>query len=158
MNVAIYARVSTEEQKTENQVEVLREWAKQRGLTLVKVYEETASAWKNGHQKRLAELMEDARKGKFQVVMVWALDRLTREGAVKQVMIWQKLQGYGVKLLSRQQDFTELPDEFVPVIMSIFGYIGSQESRLRSERTKAAMALLKEKGVKLGRPRKNNKG
>jgi len=70
MKAVIYARVSTEEQKTENQVEVLREWAKQRGLTLVKVYEETASAWKNGHQKRLAELMEDARKGKFQVVMV----------------------------------------------------------------------------------------
>jgi DNA invertase Pin-like site-specific DNA recombinase len=83
MKAVIYARTSTNEQSTENQVPVLKDWAKQRAFEVVEVYQETESAWKSGHQKELARLLSDCQNGryKFDVVLVWALDRLSREGA-----------------------------------------------------------------------------
>lgn len=61
---------------------VLTEWARHRGYEVVKVYEEEESAWKAGHQRELAVLLRDARKGRFSIALVWALDRLSREGAL----------------------------------------------------------------------------
>ncbi|MBC8275108.1 MAG: recombinase family protein [Chloroflexi bacterium] len=57
-------------------------WAKQRGFEVIKIYEEEETAWRNGHQRELANLVADARRRKFQAVLVWALDRLSREGAL----------------------------------------------------------------------------
>ena len=65
MKVCLYIRVSTGMQDNTNQLAVLMEWAKQRDYEVVKVYEEEESAWRNGHQKELANLIEDARKRKF---------------------------------------------------------------------------------------------
>jgi len=45
----IYSRVSTEEQSTANQINILTEWAETRGFTVVEVYQEQESAWRNGH-------------------------------------------------------------------------------------------------------------
>ena len=69
MRACIYSRVSTSGQDVQNQYTVLAEWAKQRGFEVVAVYQEEESAWKAGHQKELAKLLADARKGKFQVVL-----------------------------------------------------------------------------------------
>ena len=154
MKAVIYARVSTEDQTTANQIDVLKEWAEQRGLELIKVYEETASAWKNGHQKQLAELMEDARKGKFKIVLVWALDRLTREGVAGLILLIRRFNEYGVKVISRQEDWTEYPNEFTPLFIAMMGFLAEFESRRRSERTKAGLARARAQGKKLGRPRK----
>jgi DNA invertase Pin-like site-specific DNA recombinase len=82
MKVCIYSRVSTGEQDTRNQSSVLADWASQRDFEVVKIYEEEESAWRNGYQRELANLIIDARKRKFQIVLVWALDRLSREGAL----------------------------------------------------------------------------
>ena len=65
-----------------NQTAVLTNWAKQRGFEVIKIYEEEETAWRNGHQRELANLVADARRRKFQAVLVWALDRLSREGAL----------------------------------------------------------------------------
>jgi len=51
MKVCIYARVSTEDQTTENQVRELEEWTKRRGWEIVTIYRENETAWKAGHQK-----------------------------------------------------------------------------------------------------------
>jgi len=81
MKAVIYARCSTEQQDTDNQVIALEAWANQRGYELMTVYRENESAWKSGHQAQLAKLILGARRRKFEVVLVWALDRLSREGA-----------------------------------------------------------------------------
>ncbi len=106
MKVCIYSRVSTSEQDIQNQYTVLTEWAKQRSFEVVAVYQEEESAWKAGHQKELAKLLADARKGKFQVVLVWALDRLSREGALVILSLAHKLSVCGVKVLSYQESWT----------------------------------------------------
>ena len=152
MNVCIYVRVSTGMQDNTNQLAVLLEWAKQRGYEVVKVYEEEESAWRNGHQRELANLIEDARKRKFQAVLVWALDRLSRECALAILSLVQKLSVHGVKVLSYQESWTEAPGEMAELLYALTGWVARMESQRRSERTKAGLARVKAQGKRLGRP------
>ncbi|MFC2004815.1 recombinase family protein [Chloroflexota bacterium] len=152
MNVCLYIRVSTGMQDNTNQLAVLLEWANQRGYEVVKVYEEEESAWRNGHQKELANLIEDARKRKFQALLVWALDRLSREGALAILSLVQKLSVHGVKVLSYQESWTEVPGEMAELLYALTGWVARMESQRRSERTKAGLARVKAQGKQLGRP------
>ena len=152
MNGCLYIRVSTGMQDNTNQLAVLLEWANQRGYEVVKIYEEEESAWKNGHQKELANLIEDARKRKFQAVLVWALDRLSREGALAILSLVQKLSVHGVKVLSYQESWTEAPGEMAELLYALTGWVARMESQRRSERTKAGLARVKAQGKRLGRP------
>jgi putative DNA-invertase from lambdoid prophage Rac len=148
----IYSRVSTGQQETENQIMVLTSWADQRGFEVVKVYQEEESAWRNGHQRELATLIADARKGRFQMVLVWALDRLSREGALAILSLVQKLSTCGVKVLSYQESWTEAPGEVAELLYALTGWVARMESQRRSERTKAGLARVKAQGKCLGRP------
>jgi DNA invertase Pin-like site-specific DNA recombinase len=152
MKVCIYSRVSTGEQDTENQSVVLSDWANQRGYEVVRSYEEEESAWKIGHQRELANLIADARRGKFQIVLVWALDRLSREDALAILSLAHKLSSYGVKVLSYQERWTEAPGELAEILYALTGWVARMESQRRSERTKAGLARVKAHGKRLGRP------
>ena len=70
MKAVIYSRVSTDEQSTANQVGVLETWASDRGYSLGGIYQEQESAWKAGHQRELARLLDEARKRNFDTVLV----------------------------------------------------------------------------------------
>jgi DNA invertase Pin-like site-specific DNA recombinase len=131
----------------------LTEWATQRDFTVVKVYEEEESAWKAGHQKMLAQLVEDARKNRFDAVLVWALDRLSREGALAILSLVNKLKIHGVKVISYQESWTEAPGELAEILYAIAGWVARMESQRRSERTKAGLARVVASGRKLGRPK-----
>ncbi len=152
MKVCIYSRVSTGEQDTRNQSTVLTDWATQRGYEVVKVYAEEESAWRNGHQRELTNLITDARRRKFQAVMVWALDRLSREGALAILSLVNKLSSCGVKVLSYQESWTEAPGEVAELLYALTGWVARMESQRRSERTKAGLARVKAQGKRLGRP------
>ncbi len=122
MRVCISTRVSTTRQDTLNQSLALTEWASQRDLKVVKVYEEEESAWKAGHQKMLAQLIEDARTNRFDAVLVWALDRLSREGALAILSLVNRLKIHGVKVISYQESWTEAPGELAEILYAIAGY------------------------------------
>jgi putative DNA-invertase from lambdoid prophage Rac len=146
MRCAIYARVSTTKQSTENQVPVLEAWCKTRGWEIVATYQEEGSAWDSGHQPELAKLNALARQGKFDLLIVWALDRLTREGIGA---IFQKVATYrkfGVRIVSYQESWTELPDSTTDLYMAIAAWVAQQESARRSERVKAGLARKKLEG------------
>ncbi|MFC2019918.1 recombinase family protein [Chloroflexota bacterium] len=153
MRVAIYSRVSTGQQDTTNQSMVLTDWAEQRGFQVTKVYEEGESAWKAGHQRQLARLLEDARKRRFTVVLVWALDRLSREGPLAILTLVNRLKNCGVKVLSYQESWTEAPGELGELLYALAGWVARMESERRSERTKAGLAKVVAQGRKLGRPK-----
>jgi len=74
---ALYLRVSTADQHPETQLHDLRLLAQQRGLEIVEVYEDKLSGTR-ARRPGLDQLMADARRGQFQVVLVWACDRLAR--------------------------------------------------------------------------------
>lgn len=152
MKVVFYTRVSTGDQDTANQLRVLTEWAEQRDFEIFKIYEEEESAWKAGHQKQLAALVADARLRRFQAVLVWSLDRISREGALAILTFVQKLSGYGVKVLSYQESWTEAPGEIGELLFALTGWVARMESQRRSERTKAGLARVKAQGKRLGRP------
>ena len=77
----IWARVSTDEQETGNQLAELRQWADRRGLDVAAEYVvDGASAWKGKHREQLAAALADARLGRYDVLLVWSLDRISREG------------------------------------------------------------------------------
>ena len=152
MKVCIYSRVSTGEQNTKNQSVVLTDWAIQRGHKVVKVYTEEESAWRNGHQRELAKLVADARHRKFQAVLVWALDRLSREGALAILSLVQKLSACGVKVLSYQESWTEAPGELAELLYALTGWVARMESQRRSERIRAGLARIVAQGRRLGRP------
>ena len=73
----IYARTSTVDQHTQNQVYDLEQLAQQRGLEIIHIYEDQVSGTR-ARRPGLDQLLADARKGKFDVLLVWACDRLAR--------------------------------------------------------------------------------
>jgi len=149
---AIYIRVSTGEQDTANQLLAIEVVARRRGYEVGEVYSEAETAWRAGHQGELARLIDDAYKGKFEVVMVWSLDRLSREGALAILSLVDKLKRYGVKVVSLQESWTEAPGELADILYAITGWVARMESQRRSERTRAGLARVKANGKSLGRP------
>jgi len=154
MKVAIYTRVSTEDQSTDNQELALEKYATGRGWDIIAAYKEQASAWKEGHQVELSRLLSDCRNRQKRpdVVLVWALDRLTRQGPAAILNLVNTFRLHGVRVLSLQETWTELPGELGEVLYAIIGWVAQQESQRRSERTKAGLERLKKLGKTLGRP------
>jgi len=138
---AIYCRVSTEEQSTENQLQAITAWAKARGYEVVKVYSEQESAWRQGHQRALGRLLDDLESGrrKYDACLTWSLDRITREGIGTLTQIYNRFNRCGCKLISLHESFTEYPNEFTPIFLAMIGFFAKWESDRRSERTKAGM-------------------
>ena len=120
---------------------------------MAEVYTETETAWRNGHQKELSRLVTDAYRGKFEVLVVWALDRLSREGALAILQLVSRFNRYGVKVLSYQESWTEAPGELAELLYALTGWVARMESQRRSERTKAGLAQAVAQGKKLGRPK-----
>ena len=154
MKAALYLRVSTTEQNVDNQLPALEAYADSRGWQIVEVYRENESAWKSGHQKELARLLADCRNGRHRVdvVLVWALDRLSREGAAAILNLVNTFKAYGVRVISYQESWTEAPGAIGEVLYAIAGWVAKMESERRSERTKAGLARAIASGKRLGRP------
>ena len=86
------------------------------------------------------------------MVLVWALDRLSREGALAILSLAHKLSVCGVKVLSYQESWTEAPGELAELLYALTGWVAKMESQRRSERTKAGLARVRAQGKRLGRP------
>ena len=148
----IWSRVSGDHQETENQVRQLRALAERRDLEIVRVFQVEESAWKGAHQQQLSEVYEYARQGGFNFLLVWALDRLSREGPLATLEIVHRLGRYGVQVVSLQEPWTEAAGELRDLLLAIAGWVARMESNRRSERTKAGLARATAEGKKLGRP------
>ena len=84
-------------------------------------------------------------------MLVWALDRLSREGALAILTLVHRLRVYGVKVISYQESWTEAPGEPGELLFAIAGWVARMESQRRSERTKAGLARARAQGKRLGR-------
>lgn len=154
MRAALWLRVSHErgDQTTENQRRALTEWAERRGLSIVLEYNVAASAWRGAHQKSLSQAHQDARRGRFDVLLIWALDRLSREGALAILEIVHRFGKEGVQVWSLQEPWTEVGGEMLEMLLALTGWVAKMESTRRSERTKSGLDRLRADGKTLGRP------
>ena len=152
MKVAIYARVSTEEQTTENQIPALQEFVDRAGWKVVKVYSEEASAWRAGRQKELKKLLTQASYHDYDIILVWSLDRLTRQGIGSIMQLVSTFKNYGCRVVSLQESWTQQGDGMMDdLLYAIFAWVAKFESERRSERIKAAIARKKARGEPIGR-------
>jgi DNA invertase Pin-like site-specific DNA recombinase len=151
MNIAIYCRVSTDKQETENQAIQLREFATKQGWQIVKEYTDYESGTKSDRVE-FKQMFLDAARGKFDLVLFWALDRLSREGVLATLQHLNQLESYGVSYRSFTEPYFDSCGAFKDVVLAIMATLAKQERVKRSERTKAGLARVKASGKTLGRP------
>jgi DNA invertase Pin-like site-specific DNA recombinase len=147
--LALYLRVSTVDQHPETQLHDLRSLAAQRGFEIVQEYTDTISGAK-AKRPGLDQLLSDARRGKFEVVMVWAFDRLAR--SVRHLLeVLDELNHLQIEFVS----FRENIDTGGPLgraLIVIIGAIAELERNLIIERVRAGMRRAKLEGRRIGRP------
>ena len=153
MKVAIYTRVSTDEQTEQNQVDVLEKWATNRGWEIAGRYTDVGSAFQHADQHQLKELMADCSRGKYQQVLIYDLSRLTRQGALELMLLLKQFADNGAPVFSYLDTAINVPGEFQPVLVAFYGVMGKLFSSQLSARTKAGMARAKAQGKHVGRPR-----
>lgn len=151
--VAIYVRVSTDEQTIENQRRDLRRVARQRGWKIVATYEDNGVSGAKGRDKRPAfdQLLRDATRGQFDLVAAWSVDRLGRS-LHDLIGFLQEIHAVGVDLyLHRQGVDTSTPAG--RALFQMLGVFAEFERALIVERTRAGIARAKAAGKHIGRPR-----
>lgn len=149
---AFYLRVSTGEQTTANQRLELEAVARARGWQLVEVYEDQGVSGAKGRAQRpaLDRLLKDAVRGRFEVVAVWAVDRLGRS-LQDLVVTLSELEAAGVDLyLHRQAVDTRTPSG--RALFGMLGVFAEFERGMIQERIRAGLQRAKAAGRRLGRP------
>jgi DNA invertase Pin-like site-specific DNA recombinase len=154
--VAVWIRVSTNKQSTQNQYADLMEWIEFRGWELTKIYDLTGvSARHNAHAKILKQAQTDARANQFNTLVVWALDRLDRGGAEALLRIVRDFMEVGCDVISKTESWTETSNPQVKeLLLSVAGWGAGLESQRISERTIEGLKEAAKKGRFPGRPRK----
>ena len=146
--VALYMRVSTVDQHPETQLHDLRGLAAQRGFEIVAEFTDTISGAK-AKRPGLNDLLYDARRGKFDVVLVWAFDRIAR--SVRHFLeVLDELTHLQIEFVS----FRENVDTGGPLgraMVVIIGAIAELERNLIIERVRAGMRRAKLEGRHIGR-------
>jgi DNA invertase Pin-like site-specific DNA recombinase len=146
--VAVYYRVSTADQHPETQLYDLREMAKQRGYEVVHEYVDTISGAKS-KRPGLDQLMADARRKRFDIVLVAAFDRVAR--SVRHFLeVLDELNHMGIEFVSLRENI-DTGGPLGRAIVVIVGAIAELERNLIVERVKAGMRRAKLEGRRIGR-------
>lgn len=153
LKVAIYARVSTDDQTTDNQLRELRAWAERAGHEVVAEYVDNGISGAKGRSGRpeFDRLLKDAVRRKFDLVAAWSVDRLGRS-LVDLLGCLQELHGAGVDLFLHQQAL----DTTTPggkAMFQMLGVFAEFERSMVQERVRAGMARAKAGGAVFGRPK-----
>jgi DNA invertase Pin-like site-specific DNA recombinase len=156
MKIAIYARVSTKDkgQDTENQLAQLREFAAKQGWTIFREYVDRETGTRSDREQFQA-MFADASKRKFDLLLFWSLDRLSREGVLETLQHLNRLTSSGIGYKSFTEQYFDSCGIFKDAVISILATIAKQERVRLSERTKAGLAIARAKGRQIGRPRLN---
>jgi len=99
-------------------------------------------------------MFADASKRKFDLLLFWSLDRLSREGVLETLQHLQRLTGYGVGWRSYTEQFLDSIGPFRDAVLAILACIARQERVRISERVHAGLDRARSKGTRLGRPKK----
>ena len=149
---AIYARVSTDGQTTDNQVIALREIAGRRGWEIVEVYTDQGISGSKGRDKRpgFDRMLKDANRRKCDVLMAWAIDRMGR--SLRDLIdTIEHLEAVGIDLYLDQQAI----DTTTPtgkLLFQVTGAFAEFERSMIRERVNAGIARAKAGGKHCGRP------
>lgn len=152
MKIAIYTRVSTEKQDYENQLYDLKEYCKKQGWQIYKTFEETISG-KENNRPEFKKMLAEASEKRFDGILVWALDRFTREGVAKAWQYISQLDYHKIEFFSFKEPFLNTDNKMVKdMLFSIMGVLAEQERIRISDRTKSGLKQARLRGIQLGKP------
>lgn len=146
MKAALYLRCSTNNQDTENQIASLQKLASARGWEVAAIYRENESAWRLNHQPELAQLLLDCAGREYDIVLTFALDRLTRLGSAAILNLVNTFAVYGVKVISYSESWTEAPGIAGEIMFAICGWVAKMESDRKSQNTKIGLEKARQSG------------
>jgi DNA invertase Pin-like site-specific DNA recombinase len=153
IRAAYYLRVSTESQEPGSQKAEIAPFVERRGWELVYTFEDVVSGGKTEKDRPgFAAMLKAAHQRKFDILIFWALDRLTREGTRATLNYLQRLESKGVDYVSYQEQWLDSTGPFRDVMISMFATLAKQERARISERTIAGLKVARAKGKRLGRP------
>lgn len=149
---ALYLRVSRDDLSLDNQRLELEAMCRRRELQIVRTYEEQESAAARDRPVH-DRMLVDAHAGAFDVVVVWALDRLGRSmfGNIQDVL---KLDACGVHIVSAQEQWLDTVGPVRQLLVAIFSWVAQQERERMIERTKAGMDRARAQGKTIGRKKR----
>ncbi len=155
--VAIYARVSTDDkgQDPENQLRQLRAWCERMSYLVVREYVEHENGGKGvEYRKVLAQLFDDAARREFDLLLVWSLDRFSREGMAATIGHLHRLNSHGVSFHSYTEEYLSTDNELVRnILLAVLASLAKLEREKISQRTKAGLERARANGKILGRRR-----
>ncbi len=96
------------------------------------------SAWTGAHREQLRRALDDARAGGYEVLLVWALDRLEWGGIEATLRVMRQFRERGVQVVSLQEPWTDAGGEMHELLTAIMAWVARMESQRRSERVRAA--------------------
>lgn len=155
MRVAIYVRVSTDltgdkRQDPEMQVSELRQFCKHKGWEIYATYRDRESG-KDLKRRNLMLLLDHARQKKFDIVLVWAIDRFSRS-LRDLITTLDQLKNWGIRFVSYTQPIdTSDGTPMSEMLTHLLGMFAQFERQMIQTRVKAGMARAKAKGIRLGR-------
>ncbi|MDA2923275.1 recombinase family protein [Acidobacteria bacterium AH-259-L09] len=149
--VAIYARVSKAiEQTNENQLLDLRRYVSDRDWQIFEEYCDGVTGTKDS-RPALNQLMNDAKKRRFDVVLCWRFDRFARSTR-HLINALEEFRNLGIDFVSFQENI-DTSSPLGSAIFTIISAVAQLERDIIAERVKAGLRRAKENGKKLGRPR-----
>jgi DNA invertase Pin-like site-specific DNA recombinase len=154
MRIALYARVSTSDQKCEMQLRELRAYAAARKWKVYAEYVDTGWSGAKASRPELNRLTADARKRRFDAVLVWKLDRWGRSVAdsIKSI---QELVSPGVRFVAVTQNIdTDESNPMARFLLHIMAAFAELEREMTRERVVAGVRAGRANGKRLGRPKR----
>jgi DNA invertase Pin-like site-specific DNA recombinase len=152
---AVWLRVSTGHQDSDNQVPDVEQFAAHHGYEITETYTVSDSAWKNGggpeYKATLQRALDEAHAGKFGVLIVWALDRIVRNGAEEALRIFRQFSQRGCTVVSVKELWLNGSPEVQEILIAFGGWMAKRESDRRSERIRAGLARRRAEGKPVGR-------
>ena len=148
---AFYVRVSTVDQHPETQLRELREYAKNRGLTIAGEYVDHGFGGAKARRPALDRMLEDARRCRFDTLIVWSCDRLARS-TKHFLQVLDELDSCGVQFVSLREAF-DTSGALGRAFLGIVAVLGEMERALLIERVRSGMARARAEGRQIGRAR-----
>ena len=149
--VAIYCRVSTLDQSTDPQLLDLRRYVWERGWDIFREYVDEGISGTKDSRPALNELMDDAKKRRFDVVLVWRFDRFARS-TKHLILALEEFKNLGIDFVSYQENI-DTSSPLGSAIFTIISAVAQLERDIIAERVKAGLRRARENGKKLGRPK-----
>ena len=156
MKGCIYARVSTGEQNALNQIDPLKKWADTLGIEIVQEYVDVVSGG-DSNRPGFKRMMAQADRHEFDIILIWSLDRFSREGILITLSYLKRLKKNKISIRSLQESWLDTSEDGMgDLLISIFSWVAKRERIRLSDRTKAGLKNAKNVG-KRGKDKKPRK-